>query len=1209
MSRHCCALLLMLLLLRWPAFATASDLLFYADFDHGPLSVCGTGWAVDLPTTATSFVPGRFGQAYRMERGRTNLLSPNQASAEADTSGFEPGPEVKLTATPSAARFGRQALSATVSRPGLAWRLIPVRAAVSAPHRPSKVFALSAYLRAARPLKVRLTLSDLNETTGWRNPIEKANVEAVSKDPNAKPTPVLETVATPGEAVLSATWQRVMAVLEIDGRRPEQSLVGALEVLPDESGSVPPATVLADGLQLEQTCVYPLSNTEPTSWLPGGQTRGPSWLNLEAANTGFTGETGTLALWVRPLRAECGGTCQVNAIAALGTGWFAPLWHVSTNAFYAGEAYKSGFKIGVFHTNLERQLQEEGPFAGWHHLALAWDAQGMAGYLDGKPVGHSTIAPGAPVPGSLIRLGGSFLESTAMTGDLDEVALFRRCLGEPEIAALATATQPLAGKVPATLLRHPPRTVFLRSEAVATIPLVPVPFHRTAAPVAVSARVPALQATVTGRPTVAKPLALTLKPWLAAAGRYPLEIRVGEAALTDQLRVFDEPQGRDFIIYSWGTDKDLKDRGFNASVGGGAGFLQTQLEQGMFAYTRIDVRDGVPHPWSPASRAKAPALAAAVAREGMAWPHVVACLVNSEVGDPPFPQDQPWFEAWLRQETGLAGIPAGIVRDPLHAAPDAARPVPPVLPEDNPQLTFLRWWRERGQGYWLLNNLLAEEMRRTGLHCQYYSDQPVAVTQFAKMDMVDHWAYPRSPQGLIARFNQASGMARLVGKSFQAMPGTCYWDDGNGLWVTDSDGKRKVLCLSPDCFRENLWIAVACPSHSVGLYGLGERHTGVYDPICDQVMTDTYALLQPVGTLVGGLPTEQARVALLETDGLYFTQPGVYDNWVRHWTMRTASRALAQHRVAYDWITDDHVKAGWLSRYDAVVVPGAWTLPQKTYEGLRQAARAGTRIVADKIMRAELPNLTRLDLDQQRNLDSAAAVYGAWADAYRPTAPTFARVTPADKVFVFVREAPGPATTRGRTAARVPRYLFLINDHREPGPQYERWQTELSPVDGPGPLRDRGLPQEVTVTVPSGYALYNVLTHEPFKATVQGQEASFSVRLDPGAAAVIACLPTALARLEVSVPAALQAGTATELTLQVLDAAGRPLAGRQLVELALTGPGQTSPWPGLQRYLRLTDGQRKVALRLPLSMPRGAWQLSARDWLSGKTVVRTLQVK
>jgi len=106
---------------------------------------------------------------------------------------------------------------------------------------------------------------------------------------------------------------------------------------------------------------------------------------------------------------------------------------------------------------------------------------------------------------------------------------------------------------------------------------------------------------------------------------------------------------------------------------------------------------------------------------------------------------------------------------------------------------------------------------------------------------------------------------------------------------------------------------------------------------------------------VGGLPEEQARVAFLETDGLYFLQQGVRNKWMRHWLTRNVGRCLARARLPFDWISDDHVYAGWLERYDAVVVPGAWCLPERTHRALVAYAEAGGKVIADEVMRAEIP--------------------------------------------------------------------------------------------------------------------------------------------------------------------------------------------------------------------------------------------------------------
>lgn len=1225
---RCCHLLVVFLSCA-VARAEVEGLIFYQDFDHGATSLCGAGWAIDLATQADCFVPGRFGQGYRMERGRTNHLSPHQASVDGGIDGFVAGAGVQLTSSAVPTHFGERTLRAVPGKPGLLWSLAPRQLQVQAHHRPSKLFVLSAYLRAEQPgAKARLTLVDGTEQGDWRQKIEADNKAALEKDAKTKAPPPLETVTTPGEAVLDTQWRRVMALLEIDVRRPEQLLQGRLELV---AGA--PAVVFADGLQLEQTAVYPTSNTAPTTWLPGGTSRGHGWLELFAADTGFTGRSGTIACWVRPVPDECGGTRPVNAVLAIGTGWFNPIWQLGGGTWYASDGHKTGFKKGrLAGAAAEKGLDEPGTHDGWHHLALAWDDKEAVGYLDGQPFGKGDIEPGPLAPSTALRLGGSFLEGTPMNGDLDEVAVYQQRLSESEVAALAGRERPLAAELPRVLVRRPVRMTFLRSESQAEIELEPVPYGMpggrltdsnargegsrqgecgrprelksvslTPDQVSLHAEIPAVQASLKTEIPVGQAARLTLRPWLAAPGRHPIQVsvRAGEDRVTidEFIEVFAEPAGREFIIYAWGGGDDLKERGFNAAVAAGRGAQRQLLERGMWAHARIDVRDGVPHPWSPPTRAKARPMAEAVAREALANPHVVALLVNSEVGDPPFPTaDQIWFYDWMKQETGLEAIPAAVARPPMHAVSTKDDAPPAVVPDTHPAFRFLQWWKERGQGYWLLNNQLVGWMREAGLKdVKYYSDQPAARTQFDAMDLVDFWGYPLAPEGLVAEFAHAENVARLLGKPFQAMPGTVYWDDGNGLWVTDADGKRKVLCLSQDCLRENLWLSVACPSSSIGLYGLGERKTEVYDRGCDDVMTETYAQISPVGTLVGGLPMEPPRVALLETDGLYFIQPGAGNNWVRHWLVRTASRTMARARLPYDFITDDHVAAGWLDRYQAVVVPGAWCLPQATHQALVAYASKGGKVIADQVLRAEIPGVQRLAIPNQAYArDVVERELGGWARADRDAHPGWAQVSPIDRVFTYTRQA-GPA-----------RYLFVINDHREPGPQSARWQVTL-PNDGGGPLCDRGLPQEVTVTVPTGYALYDVLAHRRLATRVAQGRQTFQLSLAPGAAAVVAALPPAIAGLELPVPATLKPGSEWNLTLTVLGAPNHPPCGRQLAEVTITAPN--GPWAGTQRYQRMEDGRRTIPLRLPLSAASGKWQIRVKEWLSGLEVVKDFEVR
>jgi hypothetical protein len=246
------------------------------------------------------------------------------------------------------------------------------------------------------------------------------------------------------------------------------------------------------------------------------------------------------------------------------------------------------------------------------------------------------------------------------------------------------------------------------------------------------------------------------------------------------------------------------------------------------------------------------------------------------------------------------------------------------------------------------------------------------------------------------------------------------------------------------------------------------------------------------------------------------------------------------------------------------------------------------------VLRAEIPGVQRLAIPNQAYArDVVEQELGGWARAYRDANRGWAQVSPVDRVFTYTRQA-GAA-----------RYLFVINDHRESGPQFARWQVTL-PNDGGGPLRDRGLPQEVTVAVPDGFALYDVLAHRRLPTRQEQGRQTFALTLGPGAAAVVAALPAAIASLEFSVPPTLKLGSETDLSLTLLDDARNPPAGRQLAEVTITAPD--GPWFGIQRYQRIEDGRRIIPLRLPLTAAPGNWRIHVKEWLSGLEVVKEFEV-
>ena len=1156
-------------------------LVYYQDFDHDGECVCDQAWVFKQDVDRFRVDEGRFGKGYRSERPRTNLLTANQASVEQGTDGFVASEGAVLSSVSMASRFGKRALRAEVPAEGLVFRLSPVHAKVKAPYRKTKGFSLSLCIRAETPgVKVRLKLADTFEP-----------------EDGGEPKQLAETIEKPCDAVLMQQWQRIAARIELDVKRKEQSLVGSLELL---SGA--PATIFVDGLQLEQYLRYPHGSAEPTSWIPGGTTSDRGYVDLPVHMIAFGGKEGTLGCWVKDLPTECGGSRPPSTYVSIGSRWYQPVWTIGGRRWYAGDPAKSKYKQSfLWNRGVAEPLKEQGEHRGWHFVALTWAGERIARYIDGQLAGEADHhVPAAPLPSATLRVGGSHLEWFTAESLMDEVFLFNRALPADEVEALAKRTAPLSADLPPALLRCT-RTRFLRTEDDASIQLQPVSYTGSPAHVTVTATIPALRAAAGGPATLGRPLGLKLSPWLAEPGRYPLlictEAQGRRVAFEDAVHIYEEPPSPEYLIGTWGGPaKDIIDLGFTSTMG-----AAQSLSFGLWSEVRLlkrawDVLDAD-------LKASCERHARRVARIALTSPNIVACQVNTEIGIPGrFRTDQPYLE-WMREEIGLAEIPQGVTLSPLRVIARNDIPADGLLTSNYPPYRFCMWWRDRGVGCWLLNSLMVETAREAGLRAAQYTDcpRPAVPTQFRGMDMVDHWAYPETMCGLTAQISRASCTARLHNVPLRFTPGTIFWDDGSGLWVKDTDGKRKVLCYSPDHLKEIFWLTVAHPTSRFGLYGLGHREKDVWDPGGNKAMHEALHAIRPIGVLVGGLPTTQAPVAILDHDGLLFMRPEGkhkkdYGTWRRHWIMRTVSRVTARTRVPFDWIDDSHVRAGWLPKYEVVVVPSAWCLPKDVHGEPCEFAEKGGTVIVDTIVRAEIPGAVVLPVSRQ--LPPKAEVeqqLGGWLRRYRDAHRPAFRVEPAESVYTTVREA-GPA-----------RYLFVVNDHREPGPQYDRFKIAFDVGGQKEPLRDRGLPLDVTVAVPAEKVVYDVLAHERVQTQPQGRTQTFTAQLPAAWAGVYAVLPSPIASVSVTGAAATQPGSYMPVQITICNDRGEPVRGRQLVEMSVTSP--KGKWPGVQQYRRVLNGKLTQPLRLPLTAPEGRWSVEAMDWLSGKRATLTFTVR
>lgn len=1151
-----------------PMVAIAEDeckggVVFHLDFNEGGIARLKGGLAHQLQIDARYLEPGLHGHAYRFEPAYENYLPPWLASPDAGLKGFLAGDDVALhhiqqgwNGTPAARAEGKE---------GRLWKTSPVTMDdIRHPHRPNKSFVGSVYLRAEVPgTKVRLELGDEIDASGWKRPIEEANAKKLEADANAAVTAPMETKMEAGEALLSAEWQRVTARITVDARRPVQKLFLDLSLLSGEG------VVEASALQIEQVDRYPDQKDFAGPWIPGGERAESNRLSMLLQDAGLNAEEGTMAAWFRIPQPEGGGS-RNGLLVCAGGGWWQPIWELGNRVCYLGDPGRGKYQEdGIVRLRLDASDGQ------WQHLAMTWKGDECVVYRDGAEVGRAEYPRAEPSPTARLVLGGTTLSGATGSAIVDRIIIWERALDSGEIAALVD-NRPAFQPAPEIPLERP-RLLFHRGEAEVAMPLrALLPPGKTLLETKVAVQSPALGINEEVVFTADVAPEVGLFPWKASAGVYPVTIRsaCGSIDARMMLEIVPALPTTDFMTVAWQEWEGSLDFPFTATMAQ-LPVMGPLLRHGRHASLRFDARTF--HPLDPRWREASIEDARRQAAEAARYPHVRMALINTEVGIEDFPEDE-WFLRWMRKETGLEAIPAAVKRHPLRV--EAGGDVPAVIEENDPALRFIRWITRSGKGWPQFNADVAAAMREEGLaDAFFYTDQPATTEDLRGLDLVEYWNYPHVSSGLVVNFNRVSNIARLAGAKLMLTPGSIFWDP----WALRVDDK--IVCMPHDMMRQYLWIAVANPLDHLGFWGFG--HIAKEDFGFEgtrRALKETVESLYPVGLLTGGLPAAPVRVAYLQTDGQQWQGPG--DNqWIEWWFNRMTTRALAESRLRFDWIGDEHVAAGWLANYDVVFIPAAWTMPRGTFDALVGYAGNGGQVVVDKRCRVEIPGAVVLDIEGRNGRSGRpepVEVLREWAQSTREAYPPAVRVRDEDAAWVF-EKIDGDA-----------RFIFAVNDRFSPGVLAERGAAANLGTRTGSP-HDKGLAQSVELTVPieEGQVLYDVNQGGEFGAS--GGKTTGA--LPPGGAAIAALVPERIAGMTLDAPDVLVAGSEAVLQVTIRGQSGGPIRHRDVVKLAAAyADGTTADVPP---WYRVNQGTLAIPIRLPLDAPAGRMTLRVSELLAG----------
>ena len=200
----------------------------------------------------------------------------------------------------------------------------------------------------------------------------------------------------------------------------------------------------------------------------------------------------------------------------------------------------------------------------------------------------------------------------------------------------------------------------------------------------------------------------------------------------------------------------------------------------------------------------------------------------------------------------------------------------------------------------------------------------------------------------------------------------------------------------------------------------------------------------------------------------------------------------------------------------------------------------------------------------------------------------------------YAQGSEGPVLVNTREADGI-KYVVVVNNNRQAGP-YSQWtkKPDWQPYGKPQTAR-------VSIAAPAGSAVYEFVTSQQLPAEFKDGRLAVDVALPAAGGRLLCVYPGAFGKLEVTGGPAFTRGAAGTLQVTLLDAAGKPVNGRQLADVRITDPaGQPHDESGLYRLER---GRATVPFRPALNDAAGEYRVTVTERCSGLSVETRLVVK
>ena len=738
-------------------------------------------------------------------------------------------------------------------------------------------------------------------------------------------------------------------------------------------------------------------------------------------------------------------------------------------------------------------------------------------------------------------------------------------------------------------------------------------------------------------------------------GKYPIELTLNGEGLDSQ-KVKDQllisprlPDRMPVLIWGMGTflHQDLQEEGFTHAVSeywrSSKFESHPYLDQMLFyGFRGLDshanarkllkekpialrmMRNGKPYPKKslnaadPAMQDRAGNMSkerAAVIRE---YPAIEGAIINSELRDSTELSFDPQSKAAFQKFAGYpipseAEEKAGIFYTALRKFPLSR-----VIPDNDPILTFYKWFWKDGDGWNVLNSRMSGEFKKAMKRPVWtFHDPAVRVPPVwgsgGNVDCISHWVYATpDPINIGAVTSELQAMAKgnpkqqimnmtqiIVYRSAVAPVGMKVANEP--AWVKKYP-KTSYISIAPDEMSIAVWTQISRHVQGIMFHGIDslmanprtKRSWSSYRMTNPGAGESLKAILvnivRPFGPVLKRIPERKSEVAVLESfASAMFARRTTWGHV--GWPFQ-AHLALLWANLAPSVIYDETILRDGLDGVKVLILPGCDVLTEKVCQAIADFQRKGSIVVGDRfLVPAITPDLTMEDYtrtddpakDKTELQKIGLKLRKQLASYYQP----YVSASNPDLV-TWVRSS-GDAD-----------YLFTVNDKRTFGDYFGPYKKVM----------EKSVPNAGTIQIGRAGtgAVYELGTGREVPFEVKDGKTVIKAAYDAKhIGRLFLLLPEKIGAVRLKMASSAGKGETVGLDIKLEYASGKTVSSIHPIRIEVRDA--TGKLTDESTYAALENGVCRWNIAVPLNAAAGNWKVTVTDLASGKKTEKTLTVR